>query len=220
MNQEAASGVDLPITLADGITDMRESQSPQASFDALTDEMMLYRPSRGVNYSPFRLPNLNPQDFLASLRDAVPEGLLIADGREMPKLLGDLTIRRVDSSRVSAVALVAHRFREHGGVRRFLVLEFSSSYPDGIRAMQKVQLESDSRLPGELRFHRVALVDPNLETAGYDRTPEVVATVEQAGAFIKKAKGLFEVWQKENPKRVARVPGVQESEPHSKTSRK
>ena len=207
MNPELARATGLPVPPADGTTDVRESQSPQASFDVLTDEMMLYRPSRGVSYSPFRLPNLNPQDFLASLKDAVPEGLLIADGKEMPKPLGDLIIRRADSSRISTVALVADRLREHGGVRRFLDLEFSSRYPDGIRAMQKIQLETDSRKAGELQFHRIALVDPNLETAGYDRTPKVLATVDQAAAFVAKADRLFRVWQEENPQRKPLVNG-------------
>jgi len=118
--RELTPGVGLPVPPADGPKDQKDLPS-NLRFDTLADEMMLYRPSRGVNYSPFRLPNLNPQEFLANLGDAVPEGLLISDGEEMPKPSEDSTVRLADSRIVNAVTLVAHRFREHGGVRRLMV---------------------------------------------------------------------------------------------------
>lgn len=218
MNQEVAPGLGLSVPSADGSADSGEPQAPQARFDALVDEMMKFRPSRGVNYAPFRFSNLSPQELLADLNSAVPEGLLISDGMEMPRPILDATVRLADSSRVTGVALVAHRYREHGGVRRFLVLEFSSRYPDGIRAMQKMQLESDSRKLGELQYHGVALVDPNAETGGYHRTSEVKAADEQAVAFIFKAKGLFEAWQRENPERVAKITSINQQAPAPTTS--
>ncbi len=207
MNRPIDSGAGFgmsPLPPGDGKKDSAEPQLPYVRFNLLTDEMMQFRPSRGVNYSPFRFPDLNPQEFLASLGDAVPKGILIPDGMEMPKPMLDPTVRVADSSRVSGVTLVAHRYREHGGIRRFLVLEFLSKYPDGVKAMQKVQLETDSREPGNLQYHGVALVDPNAETGGYQRTPELLATEEQADAFVGKARQLFEEW-KNSPEGVTRA---------------
>mgnify|MGYP001593045174 CR=1 FL=1 len=211
---DAASGFGMsPVPPADGPKDQRDQISPREHLTTLVEDMLVYRANPGVTNTFLRFPDLSPQDLLTRLRNETSLGLLIPDGEEMPRPMLDTTVRLADSTRVIGVALIAHRYREHRGVNRFLVLEFSSRYSDRIRAMQKIQLKSDSRKPGELHFHRVALVDPNSETGGYDRSPDVLATPEQAAAFIDKAKGLFNTWKVENPARVAAFSSSQPQAP-------
>lgn len=226
MNQEKAPGFGMsPVLPADGGSDSREPQTPQARLVQLADQMLIFRPVSGVASAYLHLANVDPLEVMKRVvgnGEASFSRLLIPDGEQMPSVPLDDRVILADSTRLTRVRIEAHRTKEKGQPKRRKVeIVFSYRYPGrryGTVAMQRLSLEHLPDDKESLAFDRVAKVNPDDDMLGYHRNGKVPATNGDAAAFLGIVEGLFEAWKLENKTRVENVTDIVPQDPSSTTS--